>query len=376
VAYIRSADLESRVLAGDTRAIARLLSRAESGIAEARPTLDAMFAHAGRAHVVGITGVPGSGKSTLVAKLAAQVRSTGRRVAVVAVDPSSPFSGGAILGDRIRMGDLAGDAGIFVRSMATRGALGGLANGTLEAVDVLDAAGFDMVMIETVGVGQDEVDVARAAHTTVVVSAPGLGDDIQAIKAGILEIADIHVVSKCDRPDASRTIADLKTMLALGVTQMDTEKWAAEAPGENSGSKPHLMGPGAALREEPSGRHGADPGFTASAKRPRARNAGFDAALPPVIATSSIRGQGVAELLGAIDSHRARLERTGEIEARRAAIAERRLLAAGEGMLRDAFVRNRLGRLAPLLERLRVRAISPHAAARQLLRELNLGGDA
>ena len=376
MAYIRSADLESRVLAGDTRAIARLLSRAESGIAEARPTLDAMFAHAGRAHVVGITGVPGSGKSTLVAKLAAQVRSTGRRVAVVAVDPSSPFSGGAILGDRIRMGDLAGDAGIFVRSMATRGALGGLANGTLEAVDVLDAAGFDMVMIETVGVGQDEVDVARAAHTTVVVSAPGLGDDIQAIKAGILEIADIHVVSKCDRPDASRTIADLKTMLALGVTQMDTEKWAAEAPGENSGSKPHLMGPGAALREEPSGRHGADPGFTASASRPRARNAGFDAALPPVIATSSIRGQGVAELLGAIDSHRARLERTGEIEARRAAIAERRLLAAGEGMLRDAFVRNRLGRLAPLLERLRVRAISPHAAARQLLRELNLGGDA
>ena len=376
MAYIRSADLESRVLAGDTRAIARLLSRAESGIAEARPTLDAMFAHAGRAHVVGITGVPGSGKSTLVAKLAAQVRSTGRRVAVVAVDPSSPFSGGAILGDRIRMGDLAGDAGIFVRSMATRGALGGLANGTLEAVDVLDAAGFDMVMIETVGVGQDEVDVARAAHTTVVVSAPGLGDDIQAIKAGILEIADIHVVSKCDRPDASRTIADLKTMLALGVTQMDTEKWAAEAPGENSGSKPHLMGPSAALREEPSGRHGADPGFTASAKRPRARNAGFDAALPPVIATSSIRGQGVAELLGAIDSHRARLERTGEIEARRAAIAERRLLAAGEGMLRDAFVRNRLGRLAPLLERLRVRAISPHAAARQLVRELNLGGDA
>jgi LAO/AO transport system kinase len=376
VAYIRSADLESRVLAGDTRAIARLLSRAESGIAEARPTLDAMFAHAGRAHVVGITGVPGSGKSTLVAKLAAQVRSTGRRVAVVAVDPSSPFSGGAILGDRIRMGDLAGDAGIFVRSMATRGALGGLANGTLEAVDVLDAAGFDMVMIETVGVGQDEVDVARAAHTTVVVSAPGLGDDIQAIKAGILEIADIHVVSKCDRPDASRTIADLKTMLALGVTQMDTEKWAAEAPGENSGSKPHLMGPGAALREEPSGRHGADPGFTASASRPRARNAGFDVALPPVIATSSIRGQGVAELLGAIDSHRARLEHTGEIEARRAAIAERRLLAAGEGMLRDAFVRNRLGRLAPLLERLRVRAISPHAAARQLLRELNLGGDA
>jgi len=215
VAYIRSADLESRVLAGDTRAIARLLSRAESGIAESRPTLDAMFAHAGRAHVVGITGVPGSGKSTLVAKLAAQVRSTGRRVAVVAVDPSSPFSGGAILGDRIRMGDLAGDAGIFVRSMATRGALGGLANGTLEAVDVLDAAGFDMVMIETVGVGQDEVDVARAAHTTVVVSAPGLGDDIQAIKSGLLEVADVLVVNKADREGADRTERDLMHMLEL-----------------------------------------------------------------------------------------------------------------------------------------------------------------
>ena len=192
------------------RAIARLLTRAESGIDEARPTLDAMFAHAGRAHVVGITGVPGSGKSTLVAKLAAAVRRSGRTIAIVAIDPSSPFSGGSILGDRIRMGDLGGDPGVFVRSMATRGALGGLARGTLEAVDVLDAAGYDIVVIETVGVGQDEVDVARAAHTTVVVSAPGLGDDIQAIKAGILEIADIHVVSKCDRPDANRTIADLK----------------------------------------------------------------------------------------------------------------------------------------------------------------------
>ena len=351
MAYIRSAELESRVLAGDTRAIARLLSRAESGIAEARQTLDAMFAHAGRAHVVGITGVPGSGKSTLVAKLAAEVRKSGRTVAVVAVDPSSPFSGGAILGDRIRMGDLAGDAGIFVRSMATRGALGGLAKGTLEAVDVLDAAGFALVMIETVGVGQDEVDVARAAHTTVVVSAPGLGDDIQAIKAGILEIADIHVVSKCDRPDANRTIADLKTMLALGYTQK--------------------MGPGSIF--------GAPPVIDeASVNTPKIEPGPIyrDFAAPAIIATSAVRDEGVAELLVAIDSHRARLERTGEIEARRAAIAERRLLAAGEGMLRDAFARDRRGRLAPLLERLRVRAVSPHAAARQLLRELNLGGDA
>jgi LAO/AO transport system kinase len=331
MAYIPSTDLESRVLARDARAIARLLTRAESGVEEARPTLDAMFAHAGRAHVVGITGVPGSGKSTLVAKLAAAVRRSGRTIAIVAIDPSSPFSGGSILGDRIRMGDLGGDPGVFVRSMATRGALGGIANGTLETVDVLDAAGYDIVVIETVGVGQDEVEVARAAHTTVVVSAPGLGDDIQAIKAGILEIADIHAVSKCDRPDANRTMADLKMMLALGLTQLDTAK------------------SGAAV---------------ASAWR------------APVIATSSTRDEGIAELLAAIDAHRAALEQSGDIDARRAAIAERRLLTAGEAILREQFARHRNGKLSPLLEQLRARTLSPRTAARALLRELNIGGDA
>jgi LAO/AO transport system kinase len=342
--YIASSELAPRVLQGDRRAIARLLTRAESGVAEARETLDSMFAHAGRAHVVGITGVPGSGKSTLVAKLAAAVRRSGRTVAIVAIDPSSPFSGGAILGDRIRMGELGGDSGVFVRSMATRGALGGLAKGTLEVVDVLDAAGFDMIIIETVGVGQDEVDIARAAHTTVVVSAPGLGDDIQAIKAGILEIADVHAVSKCDRPDANKTIADLKTMLALGLTHLDREQWSRKI-GSDSIS-------GAAEIE-------SDPIFR-----------------PDVIATSSVRDQGVTELLAAIDRHRERLESTGEIDKRRAAIAERRLLAAGEGILRDAFARHRTGRLSALLEQLRARTLSPHAAAQRLLRELNLGGDA
>ena len=347
--YIASRELESRVLARDTRAIARLLTRAESGVEEARPTLDAMFAHAGRAHVVGITGVPGSGKSTLVARLAAAVRRSGRTVAIVAVDPSSPFSGGSILGDRIRMSELGGDPGVFVRSMATRGALGGLAKGTLEAVDVLDAAGFDLVLIETVGVGQDEVDVARAAHTTVVVSAPGLGDDIQAIKAGILEIADIHAVSKCDKPDANRTIVDLKTMLALGLTQMDTEKLRA--------SEKHAS--------DTSEKIGSDTNL------PREDNAWR----PPVIATSSLRGQGIDELLAAIDRHRESLQRSGEIDARRAAIAERRLLAAGEAILRDTFARHRNGRLAPLLEQLRERTLSPHTAARKLLRELHFGDD-
>jgi LAO/AO transport system kinase len=331
MAYIKSSDLAARVLARDVGAVARLLTRAESGIDEGRPTLDAMYAHAGRAHVVGITGVPGSGKSTLVAKLAAAVRRSGRTVAIVAIDPSSPFSGGSILGDRIRMSDLGGDPGVFVRSMATRGALGGIANGTLETVDVLDAAGYDIVVIETVGVGQDEVEVARAAHTTVVVSAPGLGDDIQAIKAGILEIADIHAVSKCDRPDANRTIADLKMMLALGLTQLDTAKAG---------------------------------GTVAPAWR------------APVIATSSTRDEGVAQLLAAIDSHREALERSGDIDARRAAIAERRLLTAGEAILREQFARHRDGKLSTLLEQLRTRTLSPRTAARALLRELNIGGDA
>jgi LAO/AO transport system kinase len=346
VAYVPSQQLVEGVLAGDMRAIARLLTRAESGVAEARPALDALFARAGRAHVVGVTGVPGSGKSTLVAKLAAAIRKSGRKVGIVAIDPSSPFSGGSILGDRIRMGDLAGDPGVYVRSMATRGSLGGLARGTLEAVDVLDAAGYDIVIIETVGVGQDEVDVARAAHTTVVVSAPGLGDDIQAIKAGILEIADVHVVSKCDRPDANKTIADLKGMLALGLR--------AAANGVRG------AGP-------PQGANSAPSGGSEAAK-PRAW--GDHTWRPPIVATSSLRGEGVDEVLTAIDRHREALAQSGEIERRRAQIAERRLLKAGEELLRDRFERERDGHIQSLLEQMHARSLSPHSAALRLLGEL------
>ncbi len=320
MAYVPSVDLVPGVLAGEVRSIARLLTRAESGVEEARVALDAIFGHAGRAHIVGITGVPGSGKSTLVAKLAAAIRRSGRKVAIVAIDPSSPFTGGSILGDRIRMGELAGDAGVYVRSMATRGALGGLARGTLEAVDVLDAAGFDLVIIETVGVGQDEVEVARAAHTTVVISAPGLGDDIQAIKAGILEIADVHVVSKCDKPDGSKAIADLKNMLALGLSLSRRARWQI-----------------------------------------------------PVVPTSSQRDEGIAELLAAIDEHWSSLEETGEIATRRVQINERRLLKAGEEILRDQFVRNRDGKIGALVTELNARALSPHRAAERLLADLHIG---
>jgi len=320
MAFVPSLALVPGVLAGEIRAVARLLTRAEAGDDECRPALEEIFRRAGRAHVVGITGVPGSGKSTLVAKLTGEIRRTGRRVGVVAIDPSSPFSGGAILGDRVRMGDVAGDPGVYVRSMATRGALGGLARGALDAVDILDAAGYEVVVIETVGVGQDEVEVVRAAHTTVVVSAPGLGDDIQAIKAGLLEIADVRVVSKSDRPDADRTVTDLKSMLAMG---------------------------------------------------PAPARGGWQV---PVLPTCAASGEGIVALRDAIDRHRAALDACGAMAARRAAINEHRLFLAGEQILRDALSRHRDGRVAQLVAELGARTVGPHTAAQRLFADLCGGG--
>ncbi len=204
------------ILNGDRLALSRLLTQVENDSPESRAALIELFPHTGRAHLIGVTGSPGTGKSSLVNQLALHYRKfENKRVAVVAVDPSSPFTGGAVLGDRVRMRDLAGDPGVFIRSMATRGSLGGLAQSTANVVQVFDAAGFDVIIIETVGAGQSEVDIARLAHTTLVVEAPGLGDDIQAIKAGILEIADILVVNKADRPGAEMTEKALKSMLEL-----------------------------------------------------------------------------------------------------------------------------------------------------------------
>jgi len=303
----------------ETRAIARMISLAEAAKPESRRALAEIYRLAGRAHVVGITGVPGSGKSTLVTSLVKAARAQGRTVGVVAVDPSSPFSGGAILGDRIRMSELTGDDGVFIRSMATRGALGGLARATLEAVDVLDAAGFDVVLVETVGVGQDEVDVVQAAHTVVVVSAPGLGDDIQAIKAGILEIADIHVVSKCDRADANATITDLKGMLALGV---------------------------------------------------RTSGVGDAAWRVKVLPTSAEKGEGIDELLAEIDRHGRHLRDGGGMAARRARIMEMRVLKTAEEIIRADF-RRRRGRLKGLMARVRARKMDPHRAAALLLKSFD-----
>ena len=224
--YRPSSELVPLLLAGSRLAIARMISRAEGGYAEAADALAELYKHTGKAHIVGITGVPGAGKSTLVAALIKALTQDGRKVGVVAVDPSSPFTGGAILGDRVRMSDAAEANQAFVRSMATRGHLGGLAPATLHAVDILDAAGYSPIIVETVGVGQDEVEIVSAAHTVVVLSPPGLGDDIQAIKAGILEIADIHVVSKADKPEASAAVAALKGMLALGAARSGS-KWTS-----------------------------------------------------------------------------------------------------------------------------------------------------
>src|SRR2546422_8965764 len=194
-----SLELVNRIAAGDARAIARAISRVENGAGDASALMKEIFPRTGRGLVIGITGAPGAGKSSLVDKLALLYRQSGERIGIVAVDPSSPFSGGAILGDRIRMQTLGLDTGVFIRSMATRGNLGGLARATVDAVSILDAAGYAKIIIETVGVGQDEVEVVKAADISVVVLVPGMGDDIQAIKAGIMEIADIFVINKADR---------------------------------------------------------------------------------------------------------------------------------------------------------------------------------
>jgi len=311
---VPSVDLISRLEAGEPAAIGRLISRAESAMPEAREALARVHKLAGRAHLVGVTGVPGSGKSTLVGKLVPKLRARGAKVGIIAIDPSSPYSGGSILGDRIRMSELALDPGVYIRSMATHGATGGMARAALEAADILDAAGFDTVILETVGVGQDEVEIVRASHTTVVVSAPGLGDEVQAIKAGILEIADIHAVSKCDRSDANRTLTDLKQMLALGLRGHDKAEW-----------------------------------------------------IPPVIGTSAVTGDGIEELLSAIAKHRAIAFDTEIGRQRLRSIAEFRLRKTAENLLHDRFAAASAEAAGPLADRLMRRDGDPYSLAEALL---------
>jgi len=319
---------------GNPRAIARLITQVERGAAEAQTIVRALYAATGRAHIVGVTGPPGSGKSSLVNELAKAFRPRGRRVGIVAVDPSSPFTGGALLGDRVRMRDLSGDEGIFVRSMASRGSLGGLARGVAAAVKVLDASGYDFILIETVGAGQAEVDIAGAAHTVVVLEAPGAGDDVQSIKAGILEIADILVVNKADLLGANRTLRSLEMMLPLG-------------PGAADDSSHHALSDG----HDGHDSHGSLPARWAV----------------PVLPTIATTGQGVAELAATIVQHGDYLRASGGWAAREQARSRDEI----EHLLSDRFI-DRLAAAVPAEERAALiaavaeRRLDPYTAADRL----------
>ena len=278
------------VLNGERLALTRALTQIENNTSEGKQILEEIFPHTGKAHLIGVTGAPGTGKSTLVNQLVLKLRNPDQgqdppSAAIIAIDPSSPFSGGALLGDRVRMQDLAGDPGIFVRSMASRGSLGGLASTTAGLVQVFDAAGFEIILIETVGAGQSEVEIASLAHTTIVVEAPGLGDEIQTIKAGILEIADILVVNKADKPGADNSLRALRAMLSHAHPQNDQITHHGE-----------MMALDLSDPEEQS-----------------------ISWVPPVLPTVSTTGEGIGELIQQISAHRDYLHRSGEWQIREAA---------------------------------------------------------
>jgi LAO/AO transport system kinase len=308
------ARLAEEIVAGSERALSRGLSVVEREPARAERLLERIFPHTGHAHVVGITGSPGSGKSTLTRCLVREARRRGLTAGIIAVDPSSPFSGGSILGDRIRMNDVAVELGVFIRSLATHGALGGLCAAAADSVDLMDAAGRDMIFVETVGVGQDEVDIVQMAHTVAVLNVPGLGDDIQALKAGLLEIADVFVVNKADREGAERVQAELRAMLALG--------WA----------------------KQPSW-------------------------VPPVLSCVAIHEEGIEPICDALVEHLEVLKTSGELARQRQCVAKARVLGIAREMVREAGMRGQ-GDADDLVERVLRRELTPRACARKLLAEL------
>jgi len=351
-AAARGLELAEGTVAGDRRALARLLTAVENRTAVAEAGLRRLHPEAGRAHLVGITGAPGAGKSTLVAALIGEIRGSGRTVAVIAVDPSSPITGGALLGDRVRMQSYASDDGVFIRSMASRGHAGGLAAASVAAATVLDAAGFDVILLETVGTGQSEVEVAAAADTTVVLEAPEMGDEVQAIKAGLLEVADIVVVNKGDRPGAQRTAAELRAMLT------------AVASPRRAGVG-HAAGAGAA------GMAGA-PTSAAGAPRPRPQPK-----RPEVLVTTATTGDGIADLLAAIARHREGLGAAeGGIPVRRARAAALVWALLGDRVRRRLEHPDLAASTAATLDAVVRHELDPYAAADRLLAGLVSDGAA
>ena len=308
--------LAERILAGEIRAAARLMRDIDDGMASAVEELKKLYPHTGNAFIVGVTGPPGAGKSTLTDKLIEAFRGKGKTVAVIAIDPTSPFTGGAILGDRIRMNRHATDPGVFIRSLGTRGHLGGLSRSTNDIVTVFDAMGWQVVIVETVGVGQDEVDIVRTAHTSLVVMVPGLGDDIQAIKAGILEIGDVFVVNKADRPDADRTARDLETMIDMN--------------------------------------HPPEGGWR-----------------PPVVRTVAQRYDGIGELVEKIESHRDYLCRSGKMirfEENKSALRFSELLK--DRLFQQVHERISQGnRLTQTIQAIARRELDPYSAVEEILKE-------
>ncbi|KAA3645086.1 MAG: methylmalonyl Co-A mutase-associated GTPase MeaB [Chloroflexi bacterium] len=329
------------ILNGDRLALSRVLTQIEKDSTAGRDALNHLFPHTGKAQLIGVTGAPGTGKSSLVNQIAYHYRhpvddSQPQRIAIVAVDPTSPFTGGAVLGDRIRMRDLSGDPDVFIRSMASRGSLGGLARATAGIVQAYDAAGYDIILIETVGAGQAEVDIARLAHTTLVVEAPGLGDDIQAIKAGILEIADILVVNKADRPGVENTERALRNMLQLA--------HPAKRVFRHHGQQMEVDG---ADEQE------------------------YEALwIAPIQRTIATDGEGLTELLEHISQHRQHLENTGELARRERA----RLAAQLDELIESQLVSDwraslKNGVYEHALDELEARHLSPYEAVQELVKE-------